>query len=149
MGKYFQRNLRKHRLSLPLYSTGVVSGGMMSQPRLLCPRLPVAAQTAGPITHLRAPLGHPQSHKLKLSSFPVASQRAAAGLHSQASPHTPVPSPAPGSAPGHLQRKGLTLEQHRNSSCQMAISGCLSCSQLTPPHPSPPLGSCRGKPSQG
>lgn len=120
----------------------MVSAGEMSQPCLLCPHLPVAAQgTRSRSQHSpTALLGHPRSRKLKLSSFPVASQRAAAGPRSQASPRTPVPSPAPGSSPGHLQRKRLTLEQHRNSSCQKAISGCLSCRQLT--HPACPAGSC-------
>lgn len=136
MGKYFQKNLRKHRLSLALCNTGLISigndmsGGAGWSHLETCqsPACSVLtclwqhrAHAAG--THLRAPLGHPRSRKLKLLSFPVASQRAAAGPCSQASPRTPVPSPAPGSSPGHLQRKGLTLEQHRNSSCQMAISG--------------------------
>lgn len=87
----------------------------------------------GTSTHLRAPLGHPRSRKLKLSSFPVASQRAAAGLCSQASPRTPVPPPAPGSSAGHLQGKGPILEQHK----LQLPSGHLRLLVLQPAHPSP------------
>lgn len=159
MGQCFQRNLGKHRLSLALCSTGQVSirndmsggAGWFQLEKCHSPACSVLtclwqhrAYTGGASTHLRAPLGHPHSRKLKLSSFPVACQGAAARLHSQASPRTPGPAPAPGSSAGHLQGKGLILEQHRNSSCQKATSGGLSCSQLT----HVPRQLQRGKPNQ-
>lgn len=154
MGKYFEKILRKHRLSLALCSIGLVSMTWNDMPRgagcshleryhspgcsVLTCLWQHKVQAAGTSTHLRAPLSHPGSRKLKLSSFPVASQRAAAGPCSRASPRTPVPSPAPGNSPGPLQTKGLRLEQHRNPAAKRPLQAA------RPAASSPtPSGSCR------
>lgn len=71
-----------------------------------------------------------------LSSSPVAFWRAAAGTHSWASPHTPVPLLAAGSAEGHLQNEECHCpEQHGHpsplQSCQIAAPDCIPHRQLT------------------
>lgn len=70
-----------------------------------------------------------------LSSSPVAFWRAAAGTHSWASPHTPVPLLAAGSAEGHLQNEECHRpEQHSHpsslQSCQIASPDCIPHRQL-------------------